>query len=216
MPATMTMMDARSTARQLKAKMSPVTDEQLLLEYRSNGNRELYAQLVYRYERELYSYLRRYLGNAEMAEDVFQAAFLAVHLKADSFQEGRRFRPWLYSIATNAAIDARRRNKKHTRLSLDTAHEQDNQDVGAWINLLECDEIGPEGSALREEQMKLVRKTLNQLPESMVTLIQLVYFQGMKYKEAAEVMEIPVGTVKSRMNSAINRLTDAWKTSHVD
>ena len=62
--------------RQLEAKSNPVTDEQLLLDYRQTGDRELYAQLVYRYERELFRYLRRYLGNAEMAEDVFQATFL--------------------------------------------------------------------------------------------------------------------------------------------
>ena len=125
-----TMNDLHFVDRQLKAKTDTVTDEQLLLEYRKNGDRELYAQLVYRYERELFSYLRRYLGNAEMAEDVFQAAFLSVHLKCDSFQEGRRFRPWLYTIATNAAIDARRRNKRHRTVSLDTPREQDNEDVG--------------------------------------------------------------------------------------
>ena len=78
MQATL-MNDLHFTDRQFKAKNDPVTDEQLLLEYRETGDRELYAQLVYRYERELFSYLRRYLGNAEMAEDVFQAAFLAVH-----------------------------------------------------------------------------------------------------------------------------------------
>ena len=193
-----------------------ISDEELLLTYRKSGDREFYAQLVYRYERELYSYLRRYLGNAEMAEDVFQTAFLAVHLKADSFQEGRRFRPWLYSIATHAAIDAQRRNKKHAKLSLDTPQENDSEEVGRWINLLESGEIGPEGSALRQEQIKLVRSTLKRLPEPLIALIQMVYFQGMKYKEAAEVMNIPVGTVKSRINTAINRLTELWKTSYVD
>ena len=193
-----------------------MTDEQLLLEYRRAGDRELYAQLVYRYERELYSYLRRYLGNAEMAEDVFQTTFLAVHLKADTSEEGRRFRPWLYSIATNAAIDARRRNRKHTRLSLDTPREQDHEEVGRWINLLESEGLDPEDAAIRDEQMKLVRRTLDQLPERFVTLVHLVYFQGMRYKEAAEVLDIPVGTVKSRLNAAINRLTEVWKTSQVD
>ena len=84
--------------RQLSAKENPVTDEDLLLQYRETGDRELYAQLVYRYERELFSYLRRYLGNAEMAEDVFQTAFLQVHLKCEQFEAGRRFRPWLYTI----------------------------------------------------------------------------------------------------------------------
>ena len=211
-----TMMDQCYAKRQLEAKSNPVTDEQLLLRYRTTGDRELYAQLVYRYERELFSYLRRYLGNAEMAEDVFQTTFLAIHLKADTFEEGRRFRPWLYSIATNAAIDAKRRNKKHTKLSLDTPREQENEEVGRWINLLECEGLDPEDAAIREEQIRLVRETLDRLPERFVTLVHLVYFQGMRYKEAAEVLDIPVGTVKSRLNTAINRLTDVWNTSHVD
>lgn len=202
--------------RQLTAKENPVTDEQLLLDYRESGDRELYAQLVYRYERELFSYLRRYLGNAEMAEDVFQTAFLQVHLKCDQFDAGRRFRPWLYTIATNAAIDARRRNKRHRMVSLDTAREQDNEDVGRLVNLLESGDLGPSDSAVRAEANRLVRKTLDELPESMVAVIQLVYYQGMKYREAADVLEIPVGTVKSRLHSAISKLTDVWKTSQVD
>ncbi len=205
-----------NTNRQLKAKTETVTDEQLLLEYRQTGDRELYAQLVYRYERELFSYLRRYLGNAEMAEDVFQAAFLSVHLKCESFEEGRRFRPWLYTIATNAAIDARRRNKRHRMVSLDTPREQDNEDVGRLVNLLESSDPDPANSVVDAERRRLVRATLDQLPESMNAVIQLVYYQGMKYREAAEVLEIPVGTVKSRLHAAITKLTDVWNTSQVD
>ena len=211
-----TMTDLHFVDRQLQAKTDTVTDEQLLLEYRQNGDRELYAQLVYRYERELFNYLRRYLGNAEMAEDVFQAAFLSVHLKCDSFQEGRRFRPWLYSIATNAAIDARRRNKRHRTVSLDTPREQDNEDVGRLVNLLESSDPDPVDTAVNAERSRLVRQTLDKLPESMTAVIHLVYYQGMKYREAAEVLEIPVGTVKSRLNSAINKLTDVWNSSQVD
>jgi len=211
-----TLNDVQQIDRQLKAKSDPVTDEQLLLEYRQTGDRELYAQLVYRYERELFSYLRRYLGNAEMAEDVFQAAFLAVHLKCSTFDEGRRFRPWLYTIATNAAIDARRRNKRHRTVSLDTPREQDNEDVGRLVNLLESADPDPANSAVNAERSHMVRETLERLPESMTTVIHLVYYQGMKYREAAEVLNIPVGTVKSRLNSAISKLTDVWNQSHVD
>lgn len=204
------------TDSQLKAKQNPVTDEQLILDYRRTGDRELYAQLVYRYERELFSYLRRYLGSSEMAEDVFQATFLQVHLKCDMFEEGRRFRPWLYTIATNAAIDARRRNKRHRMVSLDTPREQDNEDVGRLVNLLESGDQGPSEFAVSAERSRLVRKTLDELPESMTAVIHLVYYQGMKYREAAEVLEIPVGTVKSRLHSAIAKLTDVWNTSQVD
>ncbi len=202
--------------RQLSAKQQPVTDEQLLLDYRETGNRESYAQLVYRYERELFSFLRRYLGNAEMAEDVFQMAFLQVHLKCEQFDASRRFRPWLYTIATNAAIDARRRNRRHLAVSLDSAREQDNEDVGRLVNLLESGDLDPSDSVVREEAGRLVRRTLDQLPESMHAIIHLVYYQGMKYREAAEILDVPVGTVKSRLHSAIARLTDVWKKSQVE
>lgn len=211
-----TLTDLHFTGRQLKAKSNPVTDEQLLLDYRRTGDRELYAQLVYRYERELFSYLRRYLGNAEMAEDVFQAAFLAVHLKCELFEEGRRFRPWLYTIATNAAIDARRRNKRHRMVSLDTPREQDNEDVGRLMNLLESGDPDPANAAEVAERGRLVRQAMERLPESMTAVIHLVYFQGMTYRDAAEVLGIPVGTVKSRLNAAITRLTNVWNTSQVD
>lgn len=205
-----------NTNRQFKAKSDPVTDEELLLKYRETGDRELYASLVYRYERELFAYLRRYLGNAEMAEDVFQQTFLQVHLKSHLFDAGRRFRPWLYTVATNAAIDAKRRNKKHTNLSLDAARESDNEDVGRLINLLESSDPDPSSLALTAERSRLVRKALSTLPESMNVVIHLVYYQGMKYREAAEVLEVPVGTVKSRLHSAISRLTDVWRTSNVE
>ena len=200
-----------NTRRQLLAKENPLTDEQLLLQYRQSGDRELFAQLVYRYERELYSYLRRYLGDAEMAEDAFQAAFLQVHLKCDQFQADRRFRPWLYTIATNQAIDARRRNKRHRMLSLDgTGGDESGDEVNRLANLLESEEAGPEQRAHAGERDLRVRQTLDSLPESMNAIIQLVYYQGLKYREAAEVLEIPVGTVKSRMHAAIARLTEQW------
>lgn len=215
MQATVTELHYNHT-RQLRAKENPVTDEQLLLKYRQTGDRELYAQLVYRYERELFNYLRRYLGNAEMAEDAFQGAFLQVHLKCGQFEEGRRFRPWLYTIATNQAIDARRRNKRHRMVSLDTPREQDHEDVGRLVNLLESSDQGPMDSAVQSERRQLVRRTLDALPENMHAVIQLVYYQGMKYREAAEVLDIPVGTVKSRLHAAVAKLTDVWKTSNVE
>src|ERR1700680_58006 len=74
-----------------------MSDEELLSAYRQQHDRSAFDELVHRYERELYSYLRRYLGDAGMAEDAFQSTFLQIHLKCDQFEEGRRFRPWLYT-----------------------------------------------------------------------------------------------------------------------
>ena len=203
-----------NTERQLKAKTLPINDEQILIEYCQSGDRELFAQLVYRYERELFSYLRRYTGDAQMAEDAFQATFLQIHLKCEMFEAGRKFRPWLYTIATNQAIDAKRRNKRHRMVSLDTPREQDHEDVGRLVNLLETSDLDPADTALTEERARIVRETLESLPESMHAVIHLVYYQGMKYREAAEVLDIPVGTVKSRIHAAINRLSDVWENSN--
>ena len=113
-----------------------MTDEELLLEYRLTGNQDLFAELVHRYERELFNYLRRYLGDPLAAEDAFQTTFLQVPAKCDQFEEGRKVRPWLYRIATNQAIDAIRRNSRHRVLSLDQPGDHQSDEVGALIEIL--------------------------------------------------------------------------------
>jgi RNA polymerase sigma-70 factor, ECF subfamily len=187
------------------------TDEKLLAEYRQHGDRQAFAQLVSRYERELFSYLRRYLGDAEMAEDAFQATFLQVHLKCDQFEEGRRFRPWLYTIATNQAIDAQRRNKRHRNLSLDRSPKGEGHDeVGSLADLLVSRELNPESRLDASQRRDWIRDALDQLPEQFRTAVQLIYYQGLKYREAADILGIPVGTVKSRLHTAILKLNQMW------
>ena len=189
------------------------SDEQVLIRYRETGEERLFANLVGRYERELYSYLRRYLGNAEHAEDAFQATFLQLHLKCDQFQEGRRLRPWLYMIATNKAIDLQRRNKRHQILSLN-GNRASSDDGGQLLDLLVGDEPNPLAELNRSERGRWVSSHMASMPEHLRLVVNLVYFQGLKYREAAEVLSIPVGTVKSRLHTAIMRLTDEWNESH--
>ena len=98
-----------------------LSDEVLVARYQESRAPADFEQLVKRYERELYTFLRRFLGNAQHAEDVFQGTFLSVHLRIDQFEPGKRFRPWLYAIASNKAIDFMRRNKRHQLSSLDQA-----------------------------------------------------------------------------------------------
>ena len=191
------------------------TDEELILEYRVSRDQSLFSILVLRYERELYSYLRRYLGRADWAEDAFQAAFLQLHLKCDQFEEGRRLKPWLYMIATNKAIDLQRRQKRHQIVSLDTAG-QTNVDGNAprLVDMVEGDEPSPFAELNRSEKGDWVQQALDRLPEHLRLVVNLVYYQGLKYREAAEVLDIPVGTVKSRLHAAIGKLTEAWDETH--
>ena len=188
------------------------TDEQLLLEYRKSGHQAVFRELVHRYEQELFSYLRRYLGNAEMAEDAFQATFLQLHLKCDQFDEGRRLRPWLYMIATNKAIDLQRHNKRHKAISLNSA-QSDEQDCGGMIALIPAAEQSPHAELERVEGGEWIFHQLEELPERLRLVVNLVYYQGLTYREAAEALSIPVGTIKSRLHAAITKLTDAWEHS---
>lgn len=204
--ATRSSLTATGTAD--RAEMS---DEQLLAAYRDRADREAFAELVQRYERELYSYLRRYLGDAQMAEDAFQATFLQVHLKCDQFEEGRKFRPWLYTIATNQAIDAQRRNKRHRSVSLDrNPKAEGNDEVGSLMDLLVSKELRPDSRAEAAQQRDWIRGAVEQLPESLREAVNLVYYQGLKYREAADILKIPVGTVKSRLHAAILKLNESW------
>jgi RNA polymerase sigma-70 factor (ECF subfamily) len=195
-------------------KVALLTDEQLLLAYRTTGDRDRFAQLVRRYERELYSYLRRYLGDAEMAEDAFQAAFLQVHLKCDHFEEGRKFRPWLYTIATNQAIDAQRRNRRHRMVSLDQPAGDASQDIGKLLDLLESTDPNPLAEVNHAERRDWIRQAMDDLPEHLRNVVHLVYYQGLKYREAAEALSVPVGTVKSRLHAAILKLNEVWRAAH--
>jgi len=192
-----------------------MTDEELLVRYRETGDRELFAKLVSRYERELYNYLRRYLNDTEMAEDTFQAAFMQVHVKCHHFQEGRRFRPWLYTIATNQAIDAQRRNRRHRMLSLDRQRQMGfSGELGRLADMLVSGDIDPMVWASRLEDREWVEDALEEISTTMREVIDLVYYQGMKYREAAELLGIPVGTVKSRLHAAVLKLAEIWKRTH--
>ena len=192
------------------------TDEQLLLGYRSRGDRSAFSELVHRYERELFGYLRHYLGDADQAEDVFQQTFLQVHLKCEQFEPGRKVRPWLYTIATNQAIDLQRRNRRHRMASLDRRIGGDSEnEAGALGQLLASPGPSPIEQTESAEASQQVRRAVEDLPEPAKQVVILVYFQGLKYREAAEVLSIPVGTVKSRLHTAIHKLSETLTTTRL-
>ena len=185
------------------------TDEKLLLSYQAAPAEGIFTELVRRYEKELYGYLRHYLGDAEMAEDVFQQTFLQIHLKCDQFEPGRKVRPWLYTIATNQAIDCQRRNRRHRMGSLNrvTSGNED-EGSGSLVELLGGVENAPDDAVESAEQFNALHEAVDALPESTKQVVMLVYFQGLKYREAAQVLNLPVGTVKSRLHAAMQKLTE--------
>lgn len=191
------------------------SDELLLSQYTETGDRRVFETLMRRYEREIFSYLRRYIGNTELAEDAFQGTFLQVHLKCDQFDSSRRFRPWLYAIATNQAIDVQRRVKRHRMVSLNSsANSDEDHRASTWADKLVAGVEDPSDVAGGREDGRWIREAVAGLGDSLERVIQLVYFQGLKYREAADILGIPVGTVKSRVHAAVQRLSAQWQQSH--
>lgn len=190
---------------------SQISDESLLLEYRATGDRQFFDRLVRRYEREIYTFLRRFLTDAQMAEDAFQATFLSVHLRAEQFEEGRRFRPWLYAIATNKAIDTQRRNKRHKLRSLDAGIHEQGEDRDSIASRWVGDLKDPHDEVVHLETRQRVQTALKELNVPTQQLLQMAVYQGMKYSDIGEALGIPVGTVKSRVHTAMKRLQEIWK-----
>ncbi len=192
--------------------LSTYSDEELLARFR-RGETEAFGALLRRYERELYGYLRRYLGDSDLAEDVFQNTFLQLYIKSGQYEIGRPVRPWLYTIATHQAIDALRRNGRHQALSLDqNQKELADGEVRSLLELLESRGPGPLDLAQGEERRERVRASVDRLPEFLRQVVILAYYQGLKYREIADILDIPVGTVKSRLHAALVKLQEAWAT----
>ncbi len=188
------------------------TDEELLTRLR-RGEHDLFGLLVRRHERELYGYLRRYTGDPELAADVFQNTCVAVFTKIRQYEPGRAARPWLYAIATNQAIDAMRRRarRKDARSVPSLPADDANPDaVASLFDLLEKAAPTPDQIAEGKELRAIVRAAVDELPDLLRQVVLLTYFQGMKYQDAADVLGVPLGTVKSRLHAALMKLTEFW------
>ena len=178
------------------------------------GETEAFGILVRRYERELYGYLRRYVGDGSLAEDVFQNTFLQLYVKSGQYETGRPVRPWLYTIATHQAIDALRRNGRHQAVRLDQeVAEPGEGELRTLLEMLESRGPGPLELASEQERRQRVRASVDRLPDFLRQVLVLAYYQGLKYREVADILGIPVGTVKSRLHAALVKLQETWSES---
>jgi RNA polymerase sigma-70 factor, ECF subfamily len=182
-------------------------DEELLAEHLA-GRAGAFDILVSRYVDGLYGFFQRFVGNAGTAEDLVQETFLQVHLAAASFDPGRSFKPWLYTIAANKARDHMRARGRRPLQSLDAAADTDGPTPAAQ---LEGDNAAAGAELEALEQQARVREVINRMPEHLQTILILGYYQKLPYSEIAEILGIPVGTVKSRLHSAVTHFAQLWQ-----
>ncbi len=194
------------------------TDEQLVSDYRA-GEAQAFEQLIRRHHDDLMRFLVRLVGNRAVAEDAFQETFLQVHLSAETFDTARRFKPWLFTIAANKGRDALRRNARRRTLDLSApiggprtgADPGEGTGVRTYVDLMEIN-VPPPGAALDDaERSRLVQRAVDELPWTLREILLLAYFQRMSYNQIAEALEIPLGTVKSRLHAAVAAFAKQWQ-----
>ncbi len=188
------------------------SDEQLLMHY-TQGDVSAFEELVRRYRRELYNFLARFVGDRALAEDIFQEAFLQVHLSAGGFDVSRKLKPWLFTIAANKARDALRGRFRHPTAELDARISGSDEEHTRYVDLMPADVPRPEESLQNQEAADAVKTIVEQMPENLRVVLLLSYFHGFPYKEIAEILDVPLGTVKSRLHVAVKEFARRWRAA---
>ncbi len=193
------------------ASLNGQSDGELLALYQK-GDEEAFKEIVSRYKNPLYGFLRRFLNQQDLVEDVFQDTFLQLYISKDSFDQGRPLRPWLFTIAANKAKDALRKIQRHSTVSLGAIADTGDATVDDVVNILTSYEITPDQEVSEDETKARVREIIAQMPENLKAILILAYFEQFSYKQMAEILSIPIGTVKSRLHTAVVHFTRKWKS----
>ena len=182
----------------------------MLLQRHLDGESEAFGTLVRRHEHELTAFLTRFMGNRAMAEDAFQEAFLQLHISASTFDTTKRLKPWLFTIAANKARDALRSRSRRSAAPLD-ANIGGAEDQDSYGALMPSSVPPPDENLVNFEVRLAVEKIVSSLPEALRIVLVLCYFHDFAYKEIAEMLALPLGTVKSRLHAAVGRFSGLWK-----
>ena len=192
-----------------------VSDSELLQRYRQ-GDDEAFREIVSRYKNSLYAFLRRFVSQDDVVEDVFQETFLQLYTSRDSFDFARPLRPWLFTIAANKAKDALRKMQRQSSMSMGAIADAGDFSLDEVVNILTSYEKTPDDEVSADETAQRVRQVISEMPENLRGILILAYFEQFSYKHMAEILSIPIGTVKSRLHTAVVYFMKKWKAANRD
>lgn len=190
--------------------MGAPTDEHLLAEY-VKGDAAGFELLVRRHARELHQFALRFTMNGAAADDVVQETFLQLHTSAGTFDPKRRFKPWLFTIAANKARDYLRRRTRKREMPLDAHVDSESASGQRFVDLFSADADTPDTDLRVEERRRLVRDAIEQLNPRLREVLILGYYHRFPYKDIAEILDVPLGTVKSRLHAAVSAFATAYE-----
>ncbi|MHC4790813.1 MAG: RNA polymerase sigma factor [Planctomycetota bacterium] len=177
------------------------------------GEEDAFREIVSRFKDGLYIFLRQFLHNRELVEDVFQETFLQLFMSRDSFDITRPLRPWLFTIAANKAKDALRKAQRTAATPIGIMAEAEDMSFDDVLNTLTSDKTRPYEELEKDETALRVRQIIADMPENLREILILAYFNKFSYKQMAQILSIPIGTVKSRLHTAVGRFAKEWKAS---
>ncbi|SHN29807.1 RNA polymerase, sigma subunit, SigW [Gracilibacillus kekensis] len=160
------------------------------------GDQSAFEDIVSFYQNKVFAICYRMIGNRHEAEDIAQEAFIRAYINIQSFDENRKFSTWLYRIATNLTIDKIRKKKPDYYLDA----EIKGADGLNMYAQLPADQALPEEEVESLEMQSYIQQEIMQLPEKYRTIIALRFINELSLKEISEILEIPVGTVKTRVH----------------
>ncbi len=192
--------------------LKKLTDGQLLDRY-ADGEEAAFREIVSRYKNGLYAFLRLFLNRHELVEDVFQETFLQLFTSRESFDRSRPLRPWLFTIAANKAKDALRKWQRTNAIPIGTMGDSEDLSFDDVLNTVTSVGTMPYEELQKNETALRVREVIADMPENLREILILAYFNRFSYKQMAEILSIPIGTVKSRLHTAVGRFAKEWKAS---
>jgi RNA polymerase sigma-70 factor (ECF subfamily) len=179
--------------------LAGMTDEQLVSALQA-GDTDSLGILVTRWEQPLFRFVYRMLLRREDAKEICQETFLRILKKADRFRSGSRFSTWMYQIALNLCRDRARRKKRWGLVMATPAELPERAAEGATIpGGSNASAMDPAETAEREQLARAVRRALQRLPAEQREVVLLKEYEGLKFREIAEIVGCPESTVKSRM-----------------
>ena len=181
---------------------SQLSDEALFDRYRS-GDTGAFRTLIDRHHDDLLAFLYRLVGDRQAAEDVFQEAWVQVHLSAATFDRERALRPWLFTIAANKGRDYLRKKVRRQTVDLSAPVRSDASGSATFIDLMEVDVPAPDEAMQGAERDAMVQRAMQDMSPQLREILLLAYFQRLSYAQIAEDLGIPLGTVKSRLHAAV-------------
>jgi len=188
------------------------TDAELLTRY-SRGDEAAFREIVSRYKNSLYAFLWQFLNRPDLVEDVFQETFLQLFSSRASFDNTRPLRPWLFTIAANKAKDALRKWQRTAAVPIGTISDSEEMSFDDMLNTISADTTMPYEELEKNEIAIQVEGIIANMPENLREILLLAYFQKFSYKQMAQMLSIPIGTVKSRLHTAVARFAKEWKAT---